>query len=422
MAGFFKIAVREKLPFVFLAVIFVILTQKAMQGLVVESKTLSPLWQYDFILFYQHYLLKFLVPLDLTVFYPYSETAAVRHLLIGGMVLVGITLVTIVLRRQKSFLLIGWLWFLFTLLPVAGLVHDGPHRVADRYAYIPIAGLIIALCWLVSSAIRSRRSVQAAFLLGCTVVAVLSFLSFQQTARWKDSESLFRHAAALYPGNHLARNNLGDALESKGRIEEAMAQYFLAIKIQPGFARAHYNLGNIFAEQGREEDALFHYTRAVENFPLFFEALHNAGVLLARSGRLFMAEDHLQRAIQLRPDSEEAKRNMDHLQKSLEPIKHGIKVLQNRLALSPHDAMSLNELGLLYRRGGDIDAARYCFQQAIENDPAFAGAYNNLGILYAEQQNYSAAEQQFRKALEIDPLFPGVKENIMYVEQLGAGK
>jgi protein O-mannosyl-transferase len=422
VAGFFKIAVGEKLPFIFLAVIFVILTQKAMQELVVESKTLSPLWQYDFILFYQHYLLKFLVPLDLTVFYPYSETAAVRQLLVGGMVLVGITLSAILLRRQKSFALIGWLWFLITLLPVAGLIHDGPHRVADRYTYIPIAGLIIALCWIVFSAARSKRSAQAAFLLGGAVIAVLATMSFQQTTYWRDSESLFRHAAALYPENHLARHNLGDALERKGRIDEAMAQYYLAIRIRPGFARAHYNLGNIFASQGREEEALYHYTRAAENFPRFFEALHNAGVLLAESGRLLMAESYFRRALDLRPEFREAQENMAHLQQFLEPIKQEIRGMQRRLALSPDDAMALNELGLLYRRGGDIDAARHYLQQAIETDPKFAGAYNNLGILYAEQRNFSAAKQQFRKALEIDPLFHGARENILRIEQLEAQK
>ncbi|MDH3330276.1 MAG: glycosyltransferase family 39 protein, partial [Desulfobulbaceae bacterium] len=139
--------VLEKAGLFVIAGAFVLISTRAMQDLHVEPKQLSPFWQYDFVLFITHYLQKFLWPLNLTVLYPYAENPARYLLVVGGIVLAIITLAAALLYKRLPFLLTGWLWFIITLLPVIGMIHDGPHRVADRYTYIPLIGVIIMVTW-----------------------------------------------------------------------------------------------------------------------------------------------------------------------------------------------------------------------------------------------------------------------------------
>lgn len=411
--------ILEKMGLLLIAGLFVFISTAAMQDLHIESKTLSPYWQYDFLLFFRHYLGKFFWPTDLTVLYPYDETPEAA-LLIGAALIVGcITLSAFFLRKRCPFLLMGWLWFVITLLPVLGLIHDGPHRVADRYTYIPLIGLIIALSW--SGAALSHRSkwwrVSMA-LAACTAVAVLSFLSHCQAGRWRSSSTLFTHAVAIYPNNWIAHNNLGDALDRTGSKNEAIEHYLIALQLNPDYAEANYNLGNSLASLGRRDEALHYFLMALQLYPDYAEAHNNRGVLLAQDRRYLEAKKHFAKALAVKPEYEDAKKNMRDLSGLIRELEERIALLQNQVERSPNDAGLLNNLGLLYREGGDVEQAKSHFLEALRSNPASAAAHNNLGILFAERGEYNQAVIHFQQAVDLDPDFPGAGINLERIKSL----
>ncbi|HBI15424.1 MAG TPA: hypothetical protein DDY20_07925 [Desulfobulbaceae bacterium] len=403
----------EKSGLLLIAAIFVLITTGAMQDLRVETKVLSPFWHYDFLLFLLHYLEKFVWPVRLTVLYPYAENPALALLLLGGACLAAITLIALLTRRRLPFLLTGCLWFLVTLLPVAGLIHGGPHRVADRYTYIPLIGLIIALAWTwktLGERGRTWNRVMAAA--ACVLLTVFSVLSWQQAGRWRSSRSLFEHAVSIYPGNWVAHNNLGDALDRQGNTQEAIDRYRTALRIKPDYARASYNLGNTLASLGRREEALQHYLAALAIFPEFAEAHNNAGALLSQKKRFLEARVHFSAALALQPDYADAQNNLRDLSALLRDLEEKIAAVRKQLAVDPDNADLHNNLGLLYREGGDSAQAERHFREALRINPEFAGARNNLGILYAERGDFARATEQFQEAVDLDPEFAGARINL----------
>src|SRR5208282_1652690 len=110
----------------------------------------------------------------------------------------GLTLLFWVKRRTWPFLLVGWLWFVGTLVPVIGLVQVGAQAMADRYMYLPSLGLFIFVVWGVSELIQRWRYQAAALSVagGAAVLACL-LITRQQAGYWKESKTLFRHALAV---------------------------------------------------------------------------------------------------------------------------------------------------------------------------------------------------------------------------------
>jgi hypothetical protein len=148
---------------------------------------------------YGPYLEKGLLPCGLAIFYPHPglriEWAAVA---LSVTVLTAITVFAITTVRRWPFVLMGWLWFLGTLVPMIGLVQVGLQQRADRYVYLPNLGLYIAIAWLVPAIVTApiaRRRVLPA--VAGAVVAVYATIAFAQVGQWRDGIVLMRHALAV---------------------------------------------------------------------------------------------------------------------------------------------------------------------------------------------------------------------------------
>ena len=83
----------------------------------------------------------------LAVFYPHPENRLLFWEIIFSLLFMSITALAIVLRKKRSYLIMGWLWYLGMLVPVIGLVQVGWQGRADRYTYLPQIGLYIAATW-----------------------------------------------------------------------------------------------------------------------------------------------------------------------------------------------------------------------------------------------------------------------------------
>ena len=174
-------------------------------------------------------------PARLAVFYPFPEQMpCVGGALVRAAALVGITLVVARVFRRAPFLLVGWLWYLGTLVPVIGLVQVGEQAHADRYTYVPLVGIFIMLAWSAAAACAAMAGYEMGDLrsAGRGLRACL-VLTTMQVRYWKDSESLFQHAIEVTQGNYVAYNNLGVMERERHRLTQAIADYREALRDPP---------------------------------------------------------------------------------------------------------------------------------------------------------------------------------------------
>jgi Flp pilus assembly protein TadD len=363
---------------------------------------------------YVAYMVQMFYPAGLAVLYPHPGASLPAWKIVGALlVLAGITVGALVWRRRRPYLLVGWLWYLVTLLPVIGLVQVGLQAMADRYTYLTQIGLYIALAFGVAHACRSwpyRRWVCG--IASVLIVAVLMGCAWRQTSFWYDSETLWTHTLACTSRNIVAHNNLGAAFAGLGRVREAMAHLQDALELKPDYAEAHSNLGYALAGLGRTDEAMAHYQKALELNPNYAEAHSNLGNALVGLGRLHEAMAHLQKALELKPGLVEAQNNLGNALAGMGRIDEAMACYRKVLELKPDHAETHSNMGVVLACLGRIDEAMAHYQKALELKPNYVEAHSNLGIALARLGRIDEAMAHFRKALELNPDFVQAHNNL----------
>jgi len=286
-----RFLLREKLPLFALAGVSAAITLAAQRADGNKAWYPLPLRIEYAIVSYVQYIAKALWPTRLSPFYPHPDSVNAWQVGGAALLLAAITIAVVRVRRSQPYLLVGWFWFLGTLVPMLGLEgvgYQGKQGIADRYAYLPFIGLFIMACWGVAEwAERTRvskrlvRSITAATLLALTIV------SYRQIGYWRDNVTLWSHALEVTQGNFLAENNLGRALLQQGRTKEGVAHFYKAAQIYPDDPVSNFNIGLYEQKQGNYTAAVarFQKTLSVTRDPeLRAAALKNLGVALTQLG------------------------------------------------------------------------------------------------------------------------------------------
>ncbi len=246
------------------------------------------------------YLLKMIWPADLVVIYPMPDKIPVFAIAAAVAVLIFPSLAVWLARRRWPYLLVGWLWFLGTLVPVIGLVQVGGAALADRYTYLPSIGLFLAVAFGFRELAARFQFPPIAVVAAAVLILGGCLLATEHQLRfWRNSETLFRHALAVTRDNDIAHANLGVALEQEGKPDEALAEYRAAAKLAPGRYQTHNNLGNLLDKIGRPEQALAEYHEAVRLNPELPSLHDGLGSVLAELGRFSEAMNEFTNAAQL---------------------------------------------------------------------------------------------------------------------------
>jgi tetratricopeptide (TPR) repeat protein len=399
----------EKTPFFLLAAVSSVITVLAQkQGEAIASlKAVSLVYRLENApVAVAGYLRELFWPVDLCVLYPLPARIPAGQVILA---LAGLVLILVFAwrgRRSRPYFLIGWLWFLLTLVPVIGLVQVGSQAMADRYTYLPSIGFFLAMVFLLrdlAARLEAPKIVSAAMaavlLIGC-ILATEFQLQF-----WRDSETLFRRAIAVTRNNDIALIDLGVALDAQQRFEEAQAVYRQAEPLAPHRVQLHNNLGNVLDRLGRPTEALAEYREALRDapndaglheamgrelatlgefsgaLPEFFEAEQldagyaaphlSAARVLFKQGRDREALGELQAAVRLDPDNFETLATAAHYLAANEnaAARNGqtaVALAQRANQLSGHaQPMVFDVLGMALAETGDFDDAQVCAQNAI---------------------------------------------------------
>ena len=413
-SGFLRLIV-EKIPLLLLAVVSCAATLMAQTSAMITLEKLPFSYRAaNAVVSYVAYLGQSLCPTGLALFYPHPQDA-LSWWIVGGCVLllIGVSIVVVMWRRTRPYLLVGWLWYLGMLVPVIGLVQVGDQARADRYMYLPLVGPSLALAWatmeLVGNSLVRRWLCGVAWLL---VLVSLTGLSWQQVGTWRDSETLWTHALTCTTRNDRAHYNLAVILAGRGQVDEAIANYQQALEINPGYAEAHNNLAVTLAGRGQVDSAIAHFQKALEIKPGYAEAHNNLALALAGRGQVDLAITHFQKALEIKPDYADAPYNRGNVLARRGQVDLAIIHYQKALEIKPDFAKAHNNLALALAGRGQVDEAVAHFQKAVEIKPDYVNAHNNLGNALVGRGQIDLAITHYQKALEIKPDHVDARRNL----------
>lgn len=295
----------EKIPFAILATASVVLTYNVQQ---LWGAT-APLGQQNIwfnlataVTNYIRYIFMMFFPFKLAVFYPYSDLIIWWKLCLCLIATLAISATAFVYARKYPYVLAGWLWYLVTLLPVVGIINIGFHEYADRYTYIPLTGMFIALVWLVTDISREHGWNGYVTRGGVTLVIILSIVTPLQLRHWKNSLTLFSHAADVTSNNWLAHQHISQVLLINCNIPAAFNHINEAIRVKPDNSTNFVILGSIYRNMRREDDAIKALEQALLLDPGNARGLQNLGVLYADTGRTDNADRVVRQLERIHPD------------------------------------------------------------------------------------------------------------------------
>ncbi|MDD2899691.1 MAG: tetratricopeptide repeat protein [Desulfuromonadaceae bacterium] len=284
----------EKIPFILLTIIVSIITyitQKA-DGSISDNFTFASRAG-KALTYYVAYLGKTVWPAELSVFYPRSFYPPHFAYIAGSALLLATaTFVVFVMRKRCGYLIMGWMWYLVTLLPVIGFVQIGSHSIADRYTYIPLVGIFIMLVWGVSALLHTWDDGELALrILSIALVVVMVVVTSIQLGYWKNSITLFHHAMEVTENNHVAHTNLGNALLQVGRFQESLKYLEMAVAEKPADTFALMNLGNAYRSLNEHEKALASYSQVLLIEPRSEKGHYEIGIEYLIVGRPDLANE-----------------------------------------------------------------------------------------------------------------------------------
>ena len=331
---------------------------------------------------YSLYLVKAIYPVGLGVFYP---LAAVQLWEFVGSVLllIGVSVWAWRERKEYPYLMVGWLWYLGTMVPVIGLVQVGSQSMADRYAYIPLIGVFVMVVWRLADAADSFslperwRAVAV-----CAVLLVFAILTRRQLGFWQNELALWTHTAEVTSTNLVAEDNIGLALMDMRRYDESIVHFNNAIRIRPDEATPYIALVFVLRDRDPKE--------AIKNGLTALSLTSDPKQRLAIEGNLGIAYNHVgdyahasetfQQVLKEKPAEATAIMGL------------GFALLHQRAQTMEQDlekhptAEGFSELGSAYEQASDVEQAGQAYQRALSIDPRLASAQQGMQRLYRSAQ------------------------------------
>ena len=282
----------------------------------------------------------------------------------------------------RAYVGVGWGWFVGMLVPVVGLLQVGDQAWADRYAYLPLIGVQVAVAWGARDFVRAHPAAQQPVLAAAVLtIGAAAIGTHRQVEHWRDSEALYRRALAVTERNY----------------------------------RAHVGLGNLHLRAGASDAARREYEAALAIKADDAGALFNYGILEQRAGALQRAAQLHEAAIAADPGWPLPYLNLAKTAIDLGQLERAEEVLRALLELAPGDANAHFNLGLIRASASDFEAAVEHFRAAVAGDPDFHEAHRALGTLLLEDGDHRAALRHFEAACDTETPHPQAAAKLAWI-------
>jgi tetratricopeptide (TPR) repeat protein len=440
----------EKIPlFIFIPIssIFTYFAQN--HGGIVKSLDVFPLETRiaNAIVSYIRYIEKMIYPTKMAFLHPHQGMPSWWMTAGSCLLVIAISFLAVKNINKRPYLIVGWLWYIGTLVPVIGLVQVGMQSMADRYTYIPSIGLLIIVAFGISEMTSNWRYQKLWLSITTTaLITIFSAITWNQLGYWKNSMTMLAHtlkvtsnnyiaydsmgvelfglgrvdeaiqnylkAIEIYPQNPYSHFNLGMALHAQGRLKEASQQYLQAIRIMPAYYKAYTNLGAALYAQGQTDEAIKQYLKALRINPDYVEAHYNLGLALDTAGRTEDAINHFMQAVRVKPDLVTAQYSLGTALykqgRTDEAIGHFLKAVR----LKPDLLIAQYSLGIALAKQGRIDEAIDCYNKALALKNDYAEAHTSLGNALYQKGQIDEAIRHYLQAVRINPNYAEAYGNL----------
>jgi tetratricopeptide (TPR) repeat protein len=378
--------VREKLPF------FAVIVAISAAAVFTQSRS-GPMWSSEALpladraanalVSYVRYLGHIFWPVDLAIFYPHPLAWPPLPVAGAAALLLALTGLAAWQRERAPWALVGWLFFLGTLVPTLGLVQVGNAALSDRYLYVPVLGVFWTVAWGAHALLAGRE--RGGLVLGASAAAVLAaclLLTVQSVVRWRDTRSLFEFALEVTRPNPTAHATVAWLDLSEGKLDDALSQIDAAIGIEPRYALAHSYRGSILLRRGQVDDAIASYTRSLE--------LRREASTLFQLGRAHeaardpgSAELRYREGLELGADDPDVRIRLGWIRAQRGDLPGAASRFEEVLAAHPDDPAAHEGLGVTLEWMGDDDTAAEHYARALEGDRHARYALHRLGWIRA---------------------------------------
>jgi tetratricopeptide (TPR) repeat protein len=386
--------VREKIPLIAMSAVICGVTWFAQH----EAKAMSSLRDVGLgdragnaLIAYGAYITKMFWPMDLMILYPHPiGHFSVTWAAASGLLLAVVSFLVFRYRRRFPYLLVGWCWYLGTLVPVIGLVQVGMQSMADRYTYVPLIGLFVMIAWGGADLARHWRCREVA--IGVAAVALLlgSLATWLQVLYWRDSFVLWTHALEIDDANAVAHLQLAGRLWEIGiakadagenpdkEYREAIEHYRRCVELDPLYAKGRYNLGVALFHRGLESEALVELETAVRLQLVYPDAWYSLGLAYARQHRFGDAENAFRRTTEQQADRDAAWDNLGRVLGRLGKWQDAVECFREAKSRSPQTLIYRLGLAWALQQAGDRGAAEGEFAAAAALDPKWTVAMSDV--------------------------------------------
>ena len=346
----------EKLPLFALALLSSCITIYVQKAEALHTLEVTPLSFRigNALVAYPRYLGKTVWPSDLAVLYPLPASVPLLQSLSSAILLLLISYAACALSRRRPYLLVGWFWFLVTLVPVIGIVQVGLQSMADRYTYFPLIGIFIMIIWGLSDLAADRPSWRIP-LAAAAVVAIggYSAVTWRYERAWENSSTLFSHAIEATSDNYYAHYMLGNAFYKDNLIQDALEQYIRVRQLNPDFGDVLVNMGIIYAKQGNQVEAVNLFNSALSLKPGSKHVHYNLAVALQAQGKLEEAMTHYREVLRLDPENIGAHYNLGVTLMDLKRWDEAASHFSEAVRLDPELDDALRNLQICIRQKGN---------------------------------------------------------------------
>jgi tetratricopeptide (TPR) repeat protein len=292
---------------------------------------------------------------------------------LGG--ILGLLGLAIHIARKERLISFCILWFLGNLALESSVI--GLEVVYEHRVYLPSMLFFVLIVALVYRYVQRRGIIVGCL---CGVALVFCFWTYERNSVWRDPVTLWADCVKKSPQKGRVHNNLGLALYEQGRLDQAINEYFEALRLNPTYPQAHNNLGTALAAKGDPHRAIQHYALALQNRPSDAEVYNNWGAALHQQGKLGEAMAHYSEALRIDPNSAEAHNNLGLVFAQQQRFEDAVTQFSMAVRIMPTHVEAHNNLGAALHRQGKVNEAIEYYQEVLRIEPGHEGAHRNLGI------------------------------------------
>ena len=415
--------VREKIPFLLMSIIVSIVTYiaQAQMGAVSSLKALPLLIRItNSINSYVLYIVNMLFPFNLSIFYPLVSEIPLWQTVCSACFIILATFLAWRFRQRYPFIIVGWLWYLGTLVPVIGIVQVGMQAMADRYTYIPLVGIFIFLVWLLPDMTKQRKGVMLLEGVALLCIALLLIAATRiQVGSWTNTMLVFSRANAGTDRNILAKLQIADQYVQMGKQNEARSQFEELIRLTPNNISALHNYGNFLVNSDHYEEGVKYLREALRLQPNSVTVHNSLAQALWQKGKVKEAEKLLRASLNLKPENPDTHSYLaivigSNKGRYLEALEH----YREAIRIKPDHHRARLGLAIMLQLHGQKKEAEEQYRQVFQENPyVIAENRFNVGRALAAQNEIEEAIVQYQEGLKIASRHVGAQLFLAYLYQ-----